>query len=97
MNTRIAVIGLGYVGLPLARLFATKFPVVGFDINTTRIAELNQGVDKTLEVDSDNLKAVLVASPSGVWPQTRSQWRLCGGNSQVCNAIHELRKPSYKR
>ncbi|MFZ4436052.1 MAG: nucleotide sugar dehydrogenase [Flavobacterium psychrophilum] len=64
MNTRIAVIGLGYVGLPLARLFATKFPVVGFDINTTRIAELNQGIDKTLEVDSDNLKAVLVASPS---------------------------------
>ena len=64
MNTKIAVIGLGYVGLPLARLFATKFPVVGFDINTSRIAELNQGIDKTLEVDSDNLKSVLVASPS---------------------------------
>ena len=60
MTTRIAVIGLGYVGLPLARLFATKFPVVGFDINATRIAELNQGEDKTLEVHSADLKAVLV-------------------------------------
>jgi UDP-N-acetyl-D-galactosamine dehydrogenase len=64
MNTKIAVIGLGYVGLPLARLFATKFPVVGFDINTTRIAELNQGEDKTLEVAAADLNAVLVASPS---------------------------------
>ena len=63
MNTKIAVIGLGYVGLPLARLFATKFPVVGFDINTKRIAELNQGEDKTLEVAAADLKAVLVASP----------------------------------
>lgn len=66
MNTRIAVIGLGYVGLPLARLFATKFPVVGFDINTTRIAELNQGEDKTLEVHSADLKAVLVDRPREV-------------------------------
>lgn len=57
---KIAVIGLGYVGLPLARLFATKYNVVGFDINKARIAELNSGVDKTLEVESDLLKAVLV-------------------------------------
>jgi UDP-N-acetyl-D-glucosamine/UDP-N-acetyl-D-galactosamine dehydrogenase len=64
MKTKIAVIGLGYVGLPLARLFATKFPVVGFDINTTRIAELNQGEDKTLEVAAADLKAVLAASLS---------------------------------
>ena len=41
---KIAIIGLGYVGLPLARLFATKYPVVGFDINQQRISELNQGV-----------------------------------------------------
>ena len=60
----IAIIGLGYVGLPLARLFATKFPVVGFDINTSRIAELNQGEDKTLEVHQAVLKAVLVSKPS---------------------------------
>ena len=48
---KIAIIGLGYVGLPLARLFATKFPVVGFDINQKRIEELNEGRDVTLEVE----------------------------------------------
>ncbi|AIM39159.1 UDP-N-acetyl-D-galactosamine dehydrogenase [Sphingobacterium sp. ML3W] len=56
---RIAVIGLGYVGLPLARLFATKFPVVGFDINQKRIDELRAGKDLTLEVEDDILQAVL--------------------------------------
>ena len=62
-NIRIGIIGLGYVGLPLARLFATKFPVVGFDINENRVAELNRGCDSTLEVDDDLLKSVLVSSP----------------------------------
>ena len=57
---KIAVIGLGYVGLPLARLFATKFPVVGFDINQKRIGELNNGNDFTLEVSDEVLQAVLV-------------------------------------
>ena len=57
---KIAIIGLGYVGLPLARLFATKYPVVGFDINQQRIEELNQGKDHTLEVEDDILQAVLV-------------------------------------
>lgn len=57
---KIAVIGLGYVGLPLARLFATKYPVVGFDINQNRIEELKSGTDSTLEVESDVLKSVLV-------------------------------------
>ena len=60
MSTKIAVIGLGYVGLPLARLFATKYQVVGFDINKTRITELNSGIDKTLEVSDEDLQAVLV-------------------------------------
>ena len=57
---KIAIIGLGYVGLPLARLFATKYSVVGFDINTERISELMSGVDKTLEVDNEILQSVLV-------------------------------------
>lgn len=57
--TKISIIGLGYVGLPLARLFATKYPVVGFDINQGRIDELNAGHDSTLEVEDDILKAVL--------------------------------------
>ena len=61
---KIAVIGLGYVGLPLARLFATKYPVVGFDINQNRIDELNAGIDSTLEIDSTTLNKVLVTSIS---------------------------------
>jgi UDP-N-acetyl-D-galactosamine dehydrogenase len=59
MNIKIAIIGLGYVGLPLARLFATKYPVVGFDINRKRIDELMSGVDHTLEVETDILNTVL--------------------------------------
>ena len=58
-HLRIGVIGLGYVGLPLARLFATKFPVVGFDINEQRITELMQGIDSTLEVENSELQEVL--------------------------------------
>lgn len=58
---RIAIIGLGYVGLPLARLFATKYPVVGFDINHKRIEELKLGVDSTLEVENDILKQVTLS------------------------------------
>uniref|UniRef100_UPI0025BEDCBC nucleotide sugar dehydrogenase n=1 Tax=Maribacter sp. TaxID=1897614 RepID=UPI0025BEDCBC len=62
-NIKIAVIGLGYVGLPLARLFATKYPVIGFDINEGRIKELQAGSDRTLEVSDDVLRAVLQESP----------------------------------
>lgn len=61
---KIGIIGLGYVGLPLARLFATKYPTVGFDINKDRISELKSGQDHTLEVHGDILKAVLVDSIS---------------------------------
>jgi UDP-N-acetyl-D-galactosamine dehydrogenase len=60
MNIKIGVIGLGYVGLPLARLFATKYPVVGFDINKTRINGLLSGTDSTLEVSDEVLQEVLV-------------------------------------
>lgn len=59
---KIAVIGLGYVGLPLARLFATQYPVVGFDINKNRVAELQSGVDSTLEIDDAVLQSVLVTN-----------------------------------
>ena len=57
---KIAVIGLGYVGLPLARLFSTKYPTVGYDINQKRVAELMTGLDATLEVDEQTLKAALL-------------------------------------
>lgn len=62
---KIAIIGLGYVGLPLARLFATKYSVVGFDINQARIKELMSGVDHTLEVEADILQSVLKNENSG--------------------------------
>lgn len=58
-NYKIAVIGLGYVGLPLARLFATQYPVVGFDINRKRIEDLQKGIDTTFEVEDEILQSVL--------------------------------------
>lgn len=64
MNIKIGVIGLGYVGLPLARLFATKYPVVGFDINQNRVNELNSGNDFTLEISKELLQSVIVEKPS---------------------------------
>jgi UDP-N-acetyl-D-galactosamine dehydrogenase len=60
---KIAVIGLGYVGLPLARLFATQYSVVGFDINQCRIAALKTGIDSTLEIDKLTLSEVLQDKP----------------------------------
>lgn len=58
-DTKIAVIGLGYVGLPLAMAFGGKYQVLGFDINQERIAELNEGIDRTKEVDISDLKSLL--------------------------------------
>ena len=79
MKQKIAIIGLGYVGLPLARLFATQYPVVGFDINSKRIAELNAGKDFTLEIQEDLLKSALVAeNPFG-------NERMIEGTGQVIN------------
>lgn len=61
-EAKIAVIGLGYVGLPLAVEFSKKFPVVGFDINESRVNTLNGGVDSTLEVEGDVLKKALAGN-----------------------------------
>ena len=58
MQNKIAIIGLGYVGLPLAHAFAEKYEVVGFDINQTRIDELNSGYDRTLELSNEQLAEV---------------------------------------
>ena len=63
-NYKISIIGLGYVGLPLAVEFAKKYPVVGFDIDQNRVRELNAGTDKTLEVDDANLQSVLTQNSS---------------------------------
>lgn len=56
MNEKIAIIGLGYVGLPLAVSFGKKRPVIGFDISLNRVDELNKGLDSTLEVSTEDLK-----------------------------------------
>ncbi|HUS62647.1 MAG TPA: Vi polysaccharide biosynthesis UDP-N-acetylglucosamine C-6 dehydrogenase TviB, partial [Acidimicrobiales bacterium] len=67
-NEKIAVIGLGYVGLPVAIAFGRKLPTVGFDIRQKRIDELKKGIDDTLEVAGDDLKSAkmleLTADPS---------------------------------
>jgi UDP-N-acetyl-D-galactosamine dehydrogenase len=66
----LTVIGLGYVGLPLAVEFAKKYPVVGFDINKERIAELRSGNDHTLEITSEHLTSVLkkkLDNTNGLW------------------------------
>lgn len=58
-KTKICVIGLGYVGLPLARLFSTKYETIGFDMNVARVDELISGVDKTREVCPELLQSAL--------------------------------------
>ena len=60
MEKKIAVIGLGYVGLPLAVEFAKKYPTIGFDINTSRVKQLMKGHDHTLEVDDTDLQQEIV-------------------------------------
>jgi len=79
MNHKIAIIGLGYVGLPLARLFATKYPVVGFDINQKRVEELNAGHDDTLEVSDELLGAALVTAN----PNKEEKGLFCSGDLQA--------------
>ena len=59
IEKKIGIIGLGYVGLPLSVAFAEKYKVIGFDINSLRINELNSGHDSTLEIQDDFLKSVL--------------------------------------
>lgn len=68
-DVRIAVVGLGYVGLPLAVEFAKKFPVIGFDISSKRIKELAEGKDFTLEVEDEDLQKVLVEDATSLEKQ----------------------------
>ena len=66
---RLSVIGLGYVGLPLATALARHFPVVGFDIDARRIKELRRGLDRTGEVEAEALRASplkLSADPASI-------------------------------
>lgn len=70
----IAIIGLGYVGLPLAVEFAKKYPVIGFDIKNDRIQELAQAKDSTLEVDSAELEQVIAQKNTPLNPGQNGLW-----------------------
>lgn len=74
---KIAIIGLGYVGLPLAVEFGKKYKTIGFDISTKRVDELNTGIDHTLEIDSSYLKTVL---NNGLFSITSSKTDIAGAN-----------------
>lgn len=92
MEDRICIVGLGYVGLPLAIEFAKKYPVVGFDISTKRIEELKSGLDRTLEISSEDLK------------QTKAQFVYQTEEIKNCNIfiitvptpINESKQPDLK-
>jgi UDP-N-acetyl-D-galactosamine dehydrogenase len=60
MQDKIAIIGLGYVGLPLAHAFSEKYKVIGFDINKSRIDELNNSYDRTFELNEMQMKEAIV-------------------------------------
>ncbi|MDO9548810.1 MAG: Vi polysaccharide biosynthesis UDP-N-acetylglucosamine C-6 dehydrogenase TviB [Candidatus Marinimicrobia bacterium] len=85
-DIRIATIGLGYVGLPLAVEFAKKLPVIGFDINRARIDDLNEGHDATLEVADDNLRSVLVTE-IGNWNRDKGLY--------LTDQLEEIRDCNY--
>ena len=59
----VAVIGLGYVGLPLAIAFAKQFPVIGYDVNTTIVSDLGNGRSHILDITDEKLQTVLKTSP----------------------------------
>ncbi|MCH8568821.1 MAG: nucleotide sugar dehydrogenase [Balneolales bacterium] len=97
-DSKIAIIGLGYVGLPLAVEFAKKLPTVGFDINKKRVEELNAGHDRTLEVTDEELKSVLVASKNakasiaGNGSDDNSQFTI--HNSQLSPSLYNTTNPA---
>jgi len=76
-KTKIAIIGLGYVGLPLAVEFAKKYQVVGFDINQARVEELKNNEDHTLETSPEELKSVNVSSLEFLQNSSKGLWITC--------------------
>ena len=80
-DSTIAIIGLGYVGLPLAVAFASKYQVIGFDIKPKRVEELQRANDTTLEVTNKELKNSLL-----------SNTRNC---LTITSAVHDIKKPMY--
>ena len=97
-NAHIAVIGLGYVGLPLAAEFGKKYKTVGFDINATRIEALKQGRDHTQEMSPEELAAakllaVRVATRALFVASTARETALPAGLAWAISLIRRLRAP----
>ena len=82
-NPKITVIGLGYVGLPLAIAFGRKYNVVGFDLDSSRIEDLKEGKDITLEVSENELTKTLVSLEQGVL--------LVGSSKKVPDGFSEIK------
>jgi UDP-N-acetyl-D-galactosamine dehydrogenase len=86
-NQQIGIIGLGYVGLPLALAFAKKYRVIGFDINAERIADLKEGIDSTHEVDLETINAAIGVPNANQAPkETQSQ--------QEYNSLQAIQSPN---
>ncbi|MEC8853088.1 MAG: nucleotide sugar dehydrogenase, partial [Bacteroidota bacterium] len=95
-NIKIAVIGLGYVGLPLAVEFAKKYTVVGFDINQERVEELKKAKDNTLEVEESDLLSVLSANSSNGFLPTINKDDIASSNVFIVTVptpVDENNKP----
>ena len=90
MKELIAIIGLGYVGLPLAVEFGKKRRVIGFDISRTRIAELEQGIDKTLEIKEIEAVTRLKAEENNISVEDRL--KLIAENRMLIEAETNLLK-----
>ncbi|MGB5323311.1 nucleotide sugar dehydrogenase, partial [Lutimonas sp.] len=86
-NTKIAIIGLGYVGLPLAVEFAKKFQVIGFDINPQRIKELRNNEDVTLETTSEELEFVNVSSYAALKSKSTGLW--------ISNQLEDIKASNF--
>ncbi|HQW94915.1 MAG TPA: Vi polysaccharide biosynthesis UDP-N-acetylglucosamine C-6 dehydrogenase TviB [Saprospiraceae bacterium] len=98
-DTKIGIIGLGYVGLPLAVEMAKKFDVIGFDINKKRIAELSQGMDNTLEIESEALLQVLNSNDGKGMKLTDDITALKSSNVYIVTVptpIDKYNKPDFK-
>ena len=93
-KTTLAVIGLGYVGLPLAVEFGKQYRTIGFDIDHSRIKELAGGLDKTLEVDAntllsaDNLEYTADSDATDVFPSSADAVVVGGGVIGCCTLYH---------
>tara|TARA_R110002072_G_scaffold178222_3_gene334275 strand:+ start:1322 stop:2614 length:1293 start_codon:yes stop_codon:yes gene_type:complete len=88
-NRKISVIGLGYVGLPVAVAFGQVSSVIGFDINKNRIDELNNGIDKTGEVNSSELKTTEIKFTSDLTDLAKADFHIVA----VPTPIDEAKKP----